>query len=229
MEIFGIGVPEIALIMVVALIVFGPERLPEIAREAGKMVRQFRQMTSEATSEIRSLTGDLDKELKSVTSIVTEEVKSVRNEVTGTLMEQYKVTSETIAEVAKPEPEPEVTVTAREVTDTERDEFNRRRMEELAFDSPAETQNLIDSAVENTPATSTTNGTGPTLPESTAEEWPPKTGWQLAPDTYSSETEAETTVPVATEPETVAPSANRPKPRIARRSAYGAVRHREQE
>src|SRR5690348_5228732 len=112
MEKFGIGVPEIALIMVVALIVFGPERLPEIAREAGKMVSQFRQKTYEATNENRSLTDDLDKKLKSVTSLLTEEVKSVRNEVTGTLMEQYKVTSETIAEVAKPEPEPEVTVSA---------------------------------------------------------------------------------------------------------------------
>lgn len=236
MEIFGIGLPEIALIMVVALIVFGPERLPEIAREAGRMVRQFRQMTSEATSEIRSLTGDLDKELKSVTSFVTEEVRTVKNEVTGTMLEQYKATYESVAtSEIKTESEtiiaePEVTVTAREVTEAERDEFNRRKMEEFAFSAPSENHNLIESAVESTPATASLNGTTATLPEVATSEWSrPQTGYQLAPDIYSAENGSDSIVPASNEGDTVAPSTNRPKPRIARRSAFGAARHREQE
>ena len=37
---FGVGLPEFLVIFVVAIIVFGPDRLPEFARQAGRMVRQ---------------------------------------------------------------------------------------------------------------------------------------------------------------------------------------------
>lgn len=42
MEIFGIGLPELLLILVLALIVFGPERLPKIARDLGSTLASFR-------------------------------------------------------------------------------------------------------------------------------------------------------------------------------------------
>src|SRR5689334_7792060 len=108
MEIFGIGLPEIMLILVVALVIFGPEKLPEIAGQAGRMIRQFRQMTAEATSEIKSLTEDLKlneslEEIKSAATMVREEVTTVKNDVTGTLTEQYKVTYETLTDPLKPE------------------------------------------------------------------------------------------------------------------------------
>ena len=38
----GVGLPELMVIMVVAVVVFGPERLPEFARQAGRFVRQMR-------------------------------------------------------------------------------------------------------------------------------------------------------------------------------------------
>ena len=43
---FGIGVPELILILVVGLIVFGPGKLPEIARSVGKGVREFKKATN---------------------------------------------------------------------------------------------------------------------------------------------------------------------------------------
>ena len=43
---FGIGVPELILILVVGLIVFGPGKLPEVARSLGKGVREFKRATS---------------------------------------------------------------------------------------------------------------------------------------------------------------------------------------
>lgn len=42
MDIFGIGLPEILLILVLAMIVFGPERLPKIARDLGSTLASFR-------------------------------------------------------------------------------------------------------------------------------------------------------------------------------------------
>jgi sec-independent protein translocase protein TatB len=47
-EVFGVGVPEMVLIAVVALIFIGPERLPEAARTVGGWVREIRGLTSEA-------------------------------------------------------------------------------------------------------------------------------------------------------------------------------------
>jgi sec-independent protein translocase protein TatB len=55
--VFGIGVPEAMVIAVVALLVFGPDRLPDFARQAGRMVRQVRALTRQARDDIRSELG----------------------------------------------------------------------------------------------------------------------------------------------------------------------------
>jgi sec-independent protein translocase protein TatB len=55
--VFGIGLPELLVIIVVAVIVFGPDRLPEFARQAGRLVRQVRQFTNAARDDIRNELG----------------------------------------------------------------------------------------------------------------------------------------------------------------------------
>ena len=54
---FGIGVPEFMVILVVALITFGPDRLPDFARQAGRMVRQVRKFANSARDDIRAELG----------------------------------------------------------------------------------------------------------------------------------------------------------------------------
>src|SRR5919112_3325270 len=54
---FGIGVPEFMVILVVALIAFGPDRLPDFARQAGRMVRQVRKFANSARDDIRAELG----------------------------------------------------------------------------------------------------------------------------------------------------------------------------
>jgi sec-independent protein translocase protein TatB len=57
---FGMGAPEIAVIMVVALLVFGPEKLPELARQAGGFVRTVRKMADSAKDDFgREIGTDL--------------------------------------------------------------------------------------------------------------------------------------------------------------------------
>ena len=50
---FNIGAPEMFLILIVALIVFGPNRLPEIARQMGKFIRQFQSETNRAIEDLK--------------------------------------------------------------------------------------------------------------------------------------------------------------------------------
>jgi len=50
----NVGVPEMLLILFVALIVFGPNRLPEIARSMGKFIRSFQNETNRAISDLKA-------------------------------------------------------------------------------------------------------------------------------------------------------------------------------
>ena len=51
---FGIGVPELILILVVGLIVFGPGKLPEMGRSLGKGIREFRKASNAPTAAINA-------------------------------------------------------------------------------------------------------------------------------------------------------------------------------
>ena len=53
MELFGIGLGELLLIMALALIVIGPERLPEVASQVGRTVADFRRQANQLTSEFQ--------------------------------------------------------------------------------------------------------------------------------------------------------------------------------
>ncbi len=53
MNVFGIGLPEIAVIGAIALLVFGPKRLPELGRTLGKTLKGFQSASSEFEREIQ--------------------------------------------------------------------------------------------------------------------------------------------------------------------------------
>ncbi|WP_432940552.1 sec-independent translocase [Kribbella sp. CA-253562] len=61
---FGIGPLELVVIAIVAVLLFGPDRLPEFARTAGRLLRQVRQMVNNAQNDLRNELGpefaDLD-------------------------------------------------------------------------------------------------------------------------------------------------------------------------
>jgi TatA/E family protein of Tat protein translocase len=84
MNIMGIGPQEMMIIAVIALLVFGPGKLPEVMGQAGKLVRDFRRMSAELSGEFektiaeaRDATAGLTSELGSM----TKEVNSVTNSV----------------------------------------------------------------------------------------------------------------------------------------------------
>jgi sec-independent protein translocase protein TatA len=54
MNIFGIGLPEMAVIAAIALIVFGPKRLPEMGKTLGRTLKGFQSASQEFEQEFRS-------------------------------------------------------------------------------------------------------------------------------------------------------------------------------
>jgi Tat protein translocase TatB subunit len=54
----SIGLPEILVVLVVALVVLGPKRLPDAARQMGKAVAEFRRMSAGLQAEVRDVFDD---------------------------------------------------------------------------------------------------------------------------------------------------------------------------
>jgi Tat protein translocase TatB subunit len=61
---FGIGVPELLVILVVALLVLGPQRLPEVAKALGKALAEFRRATSGLSEELGNAQVMLEEEVR---------------------------------------------------------------------------------------------------------------------------------------------------------------------
>ena len=80
---FGIGVPELIIILIIGLIVFGPGKLPEIGRGLGKTIREFRRVSSGIMDEPASTSnGQIaqkseDVQAGSAMENITEEAKKI--------------------------------------------------------------------------------------------------------------------------------------------------------
>lgn len=79
---FGFGMPQILIILAIALIIFGPQKLPELARTLGKALADFKRATNDFKSSIEEETRieeEREATLKEEASVqvvppVTEEV-----------------------------------------------------------------------------------------------------------------------------------------------------------
>ncbi len=54
---FGVGLPEMALIAFIAVLVFGPDKLPGLAKQAGQLLRKARNIANSARDELRTELG----------------------------------------------------------------------------------------------------------------------------------------------------------------------------
>jgi len=90
MEFLGIGLPELLVILLLTLIVVGPQRLPEVAAQMARAMREFRRYTSSLSREVTEALGDLEKEYNSVRQewkevgeAVRQDMKAMEAEVSG--------------------------------------------------------------------------------------------------------------------------------------------------
>jgi Tat protein translocase TatB subunit len=65
---FGIGMPELLLILAVALIVLGPKKLPELARALGKGMAEFRRATDELKEEFQQMEQQVEESSSTATA-----------------------------------------------------------------------------------------------------------------------------------------------------------------
>jgi sec-independent protein translocase protein TatA len=85
---FGsIGPAELVLIFVIALLVFGPKKLPEIGRSVGKALREFKKTSEEIKGRIEeeieaSEIKDIRKDIQAGVDGIKSEVKSFTNDIT---------------------------------------------------------------------------------------------------------------------------------------------------
>ena len=95
---FGMGMPEILLILAIALIVIGPKKLPDLAKSMGRAMREFKKATSELKESM-----EIDTELGDVKKAFNDMGQDLKDaaDITGS----YKPSSSEKAASEKPEPE----------------------------------------------------------------------------------------------------------------------------
>jgi sec-independent protein translocase protein TatA len=78
---------ELLVIMLVVFLVFGPEKMPEMARKAGRMMNQMKKASSDLTREFKKETSVLEKEIQNAHSQASEQLTSVSREFNRTKSE----------------------------------------------------------------------------------------------------------------------------------------------
>jgi sec-independent protein translocase protein TatA len=80
MNIFGIGLPEMGVIMVVALLIFGPKKLPEIGRSVGKTIRSFQEASKEFQTEFQKEAEQLEQAVKTTAELEPKQIEPAKSE-----------------------------------------------------------------------------------------------------------------------------------------------------
>ena len=80
---FGIGMPELVIVLLVAFLLFGPQKLPELGRSIGKAVKGFRNMTDDVRQSIEPDLNAVQHELTSVQENLASSASDVQNSLTG--------------------------------------------------------------------------------------------------------------------------------------------------
>lgn len=67
-----IGMPELIIILIVALIIFGPKRLPQVGKSLGKTLAEFRRSSRDLTEDVTASVKDVKREIEDVKTVVAE-------------------------------------------------------------------------------------------------------------------------------------------------------------
>ena len=72
----SVGAPEVLVILVLALLVLGPERLPQAARTMGRWVGELRKLTGSLQSEVRDVVDEVMRPVNETATVATDSFRS---------------------------------------------------------------------------------------------------------------------------------------------------------
>jgi len=72
MNVFGVGLPELAVIAAIGLLVFGPKRLPELGKTLGRTLKGFQSASKEFEQEFRKAVDTVEAEVTASSSLPAE-------------------------------------------------------------------------------------------------------------------------------------------------------------
>ena len=99
MQMFGIGLPEIMVILVLSVLVVGPERLPQYAADLALWIRKTRAYANHLMRDFNEVMGDFEKEV-GASREDWKEIASVVTRHTGDLTKELSKTAEQIEKSA---------------------------------------------------------------------------------------------------------------------------------
>ena len=76
--IFGVGPLEVVVVLILVLLVFGPERLPELTRNLGRMIRQLRETYLQFVTEFRDELAPIATEIDAATRDLRQDLYAIR-------------------------------------------------------------------------------------------------------------------------------------------------------
>jgi len=79
----AIGMPQLLLILILALVIFGPKKLPDLGASLGKTIREFRDSTKDITDSIA-------KPIKEITDELAKPIQEINKEVVAPLKESME-------------------------------------------------------------------------------------------------------------------------------------------
>jgi TatA/E family protein of Tat protein translocase len=82
---FGIGMPEMLLILAIALVVIGPKKLPDLAKSIGRAMGEFKKATNEIKESM-----DVDSSMKDVKDTIADINDEIKESISFDTIEDYK-------------------------------------------------------------------------------------------------------------------------------------------
>lgn len=101
---FGIGGGELIFIIFIALMLFGSEKIPDVARTMGKAMAQFKNATNEIKSEIQKgvEANGLDTSVKELTSTFSDEVEKVKSGLDTNILPEANKLQDDLEDITGP-------------------------------------------------------------------------------------------------------------------------------
>jgi sec-independent protein translocase protein TatA len=101
---FGFGFGELIFIIFIALMLFGSDKVPEIARTIGKIMAQLKNATNEIKSEIQKSAevNEINNSLKGLTNTFTDEVDKVKSSVNESVLPEIAKATEDLDSMTGP-------------------------------------------------------------------------------------------------------------------------------